>query len=852
MVRPPAYKALEKKVDDLEKQVAQLRLVEEGVNQQLRTFHVLYDLATAMTSESSLEGNLQLVVDKTRELLGTETSYIALRDEKLGDVFMHSFSGIRTEAFKKARIPFGEGLGGLIAKTGRGYIIDDYFTSKELTRKVDEVVAGEGLISGIAAPIQMGKRNLGVLYAFNRTKTRFSQSDLDILFLIANLVAIEIARKGVDRKLRKARNELEQRVAERTEALVRANTLLTQEIAERKAAVEAIGESERRYRTVLDFAPYPIVVFTLDGLVTYLNPAFTEIFGWTLDELEGRRIPYVPPDLEIDIPHDIKRLFSEKTILRHETRRMTKDGRIIDVIMRATVFSDSGNEAGGELVILRDVTQEKRTARNNQAMLRISMALPEYPDLEDLLNYVSSEIKDLLGTEGGVVILLDEERQEVFFPGVAYDDSTTQKRVKDVRLPVDQADQVVVMKVIRTGEPVIVNDTSKVLKSYPQRDRLLGYKTKSFLQVALKVSDRVIGVLCAINKKEAGFDQTDVELLTVIAGTVGISIENARFSNELKMAYKEVSSLNRAKNKVFHHLSHELKTPISVLVGSLMILAKKMSSLPEGSWAPTVERAKRSLDRIMAIQYQVEDIIQDKPYKTYDLLSNILDQCGDELETLVAEKTGEGSIVAYLRGRIQEIFGPRQLLPEKISLNEHVGNRLHRLMPSFSHRRVEILPGFEAVSPIYIPSEVLHKTVDGLIRNAIENTPDEGKMEILVRETKGEAELVVRDYGVGITEENQRLIFGGFFTTQDTMAYSTRQPFDFNAGGKGADLLRMKIFSERYGFKIHMSSLRCRFIPNEYDLCPGRISECAFCRTREDCYSSGGTTFSLLFPVARR
>ncbi|MBU1904436.1 MAG: ATP-binding protein, partial [Proteobacteria bacterium] len=142
--------------------------------------------------------------------------------------------------------------------------------------------------------------------------------------------------------------------------------------------------------------------------------------------------------------------------------------------------------------------------------------------------------------------------------------------------------------------------------------------------------------------------------------------------------------------------------------------------------------------------------------------------------------------------------------------------------------------------------------VDGLIRNAIENTPDEGKIEILVRETEGEAELVVRDYGVGITEENQRLIFGGFFTTRDTMAYSTRQPFDFNAGGKGADLLRMKIFSERYGFKIHMSSLRCRFIPNEYDLCPGRINECAFCRSSEDCYSSGGTTFSLLFPVARR
>ena len=106
--------------------------------------------------------------------------------------------------------------------------------------------------------------------------------------------------------------------------------------------------------------------------------------------------------------------------------------------MRAALFSNTGNEEAGELVILRDVTREKRIARNNQAMLRISMALPQYPDLDELLNYISSEIRDLLGVEGGVVILLDEERQEIFFQGVAYDDTATQKRVKEVRFPVDR------------------------------------------------------------------------------------------------------------------------------------------------------------------------------------------------------------------------------------------------------------------------------------------------------------------------------------------------------------------------------------------------------------------------------
>jgi sensor histidine kinase regulating citrate/malate metabolism len=151
-----------------------------------------------------------------------------------------------------------------------------------------------------------------------------------------------------------------------------------------------------------------------------------------------------------------------------------------------------------------------------------------------------------------------------------------------------------------------------------------------------------------------------------------------------------------------------------------------------------------------------------------------------------------------------------------------------------------------------MPLEPLRKVVDGLIKNAIENTPDEGKIELIVRKNGEGSEFVVHDYGVGIIEEAQRLIFEGFFATQDTMAYSSKRPFDFNAGGKGADLLRMKIFSERYNFKIDMISSRCKFIPKETDVCPGRISECEFCSNKEDCHRSGGTTFTINFPAASK
>ena len=622
---------------------------------------------------------------------------------------------------------------------------------------------------------------------------------------------------------------------------------LQKETAKHKKVEGALRKSTRRLGILIDFVPYPIEILTVDGRVYYLNRAFTEMFGWTLEELEGKFIPFVPPERKQEAADNFRRLLKEKVLQRQETRRLTKDGRILDVSMRAVCHSESDDEPALELVIFRDITQEKRIARINEALLRISMALPAYPDLEDVLDYISSEIKLLLNVDGAIVILLDEEKKELFFLGTAYEDRATQKRAKEIRFPANKG---VAGKVIETGEPVIVPDTSKDPNYYSVVDEQLGYDSRTMLDVPFRSSDRIVGVLCAINKKEGVFDNTDVDLLSMIGGTVALSVENARVSNELKKAYEEVTSLNRAKDNVINHLSHELKTPVAVLASSLNILTRKLVALPEETWKPSIERAQRNLDRIKDIEYEVEDIMRDKQHKTYGLLSLILDQYTDELESLITEEAGDVPIVERVRKRIEEIFGPKEIVQEEIILDEYVKERLEYSKPLFSHRQVEIIRNLVPAPPIYMPSDPLQKVIDGLIKNAVENTPDEGKIEITVRKKGKGSELVVHDYGVGIIEEAQRRIFEGFFTTQGTMVYSSKRPYDFNAGGKGADLLRMKIFSERYNFKIDMTSSRCRFIPKESDICPGRISICTFCKKKEDCYHSGGTIFSLYFPPA--
>jgi len=611
---------------------------------------------------------------------------------------------------------------------------------------------------------------------------------------------------------------------------------IARDITNKFRTQRALEESERRYKTLLDFVPHPIVVFTLDGCVSYLNPAFTKIFGWTLPELAGKKIPYIPPGLEAETSENIKKLFQDGIILRHETQRLTKDGRILDVAFRAAFFSENEGEPSGELVLLRDITHQKRIERNNEVLLRTSMALPEYPDLDDLLGYISAEVKQLLEAEGSLVILLDKEKNELFFKSAAHDDLAIEKRLKEVRFPATKG---VSGRVIRTGEPVVVADTSKDPDFYSAVDTQVGFKTK------------LVGVLCVMNKKRGAFDEIDVELLNMISGTVALSIENARVSREIKEAYNEVRSLNRAKDKVINHLSHELRTPLAVLGASLSILGKRLASLPSEVYEPTIDRAGRNLARILDIQYEVEDIMRERHFDTHRVLSLLLDECADELEALVAEEVGEGRIVDRIRKRIDEIFGPKEDRSEEIFLDQFILGVLEEIKPRFSHRKIDLETYLESVPPICISADALKKLVVGLVKNAIENTPDEGKIEIHSRKKGKGVELVVHDYGIGITTENQKRIFEGFFVTQETMNYSTKQEFDFNAGGKGADLLRMKIFSERYGFKIHMTSSRCRYIPLDQDICPGNILNCDFCKEKMDCYVSGGTTFTIFFPSAK-
>lgn len=159
------------------------------------------------------------------------------------------------------------------------------------------------------------------------------------------------------------------------EAITLIKSELDELFKERNNAYRALRESEEKYKQLYDEAKRAeelyrsllhtsadaIAVQDLEGRVGYLNPSFTRIFGWTLEELEGKKIPFVPKEEKSATLPDTQRIAEEgKPIQDLETKRLTKDGRILDVNISGSRFNDHAGKAAGVLLTLRDTSERKR------------------------------------------------------------------------------------------------------------------------------------------------------------------------------------------------------------------------------------------------------------------------------------------------------------------------------------------------------------------------------------------------------------------------------------------------------------------------------------------------------------
>jgi PAS domain S-box-containing protein len=136
---------------------------------------------------------------------------------------------------------------------------------------------------------------------------------------------------------------------------------IARDITERKRAEELLRDSEEKCRTILEGNPDPVVVYDMQGKVRYLNPAFTSVFEWTLEELLGKKMDvFVPEEAWPGTKMIIEKVLAGEMFSNIETRRKTKNGKIVPVSISGATYSDQHGNPLGSIINLRDIREQKK------------------------------------------------------------------------------------------------------------------------------------------------------------------------------------------------------------------------------------------------------------------------------------------------------------------------------------------------------------------------------------------------------------------------------------------------------------------------------------------------------------
>jgi PAS domain S-box-containing protein len=316
---------------ELEREIYKVTQAEETLRRQNEYLTALHETSIGLIDHLDKEELLEAVLQRATKLIGTEHGYIYLHEPGEDEIQMQVGMGFFKSQLGR-RVKLGEGMGGKVWKAEKPLLVADYrsWDGRLSDKSLDD------LHSVVGIPLKDRERVHGVIgLASVKPGRRFKEEDIAVLGRFAELALVALDKAKLYADVRR-------------------------ELAERKRTEAILRQSEQRYRLLLESSPDPIVVYNIEGLATYVNPAFEQTFGFTSGELLGKQIDFVPQENWPETKDVIEKMLSGKKIQLFETKRLTRDGRVLDVQISSTLYLNRNGEPVGNIVTLRDISAQKK------------------------------------------------------------------------------------------------------------------------------------------------------------------------------------------------------------------------------------------------------------------------------------------------------------------------------------------------------------------------------------------------------------------------------------------------------------------------------------------------------------
>jgi putative nucleotidyltransferase with HDIG domain len=174
----------------------------------------------------------------------------------------------------------------------------------------------------------------------------------------------------------------------------------------------------------------------------------------------------------------------------------------------------------------------QRMLQKMERLMEINIMLNSTLELSQVLDLIIAKAVEMLECEAGSILLCNKEKDCLIFSASTSADSETLAQI-----PVPLTDSLA-GAIYSKNEHLVVNNVDKDIRHNASVAAQIHFQTHSLLGVPMRIQDRVIGVLEALNKKDGKFTDEDVKILTAIASQAAVAIENAQLVQALQESYE--------------------------------------------------------------------------------------------------------------------------------------------------------------------------------------------------------------------------------------------------------------------------------------------------------------------------
>ncbi len=513
---------------------------------------------------------------------------------------------------------------------------------------------------------------------------------------------------------------------------------------ERAHITQQLRENEELYRSLIEEAFDAIVLTKLDGTITLVNNRFCELMHTTADSLINTPIQgYIGQD------HDLLSILTEQgTVFERLLYPIdSQDGIDVEI---------SAKRIGQRLqFIIRDITGRKESIKERDQYIQqltilrqVDSELSEVLDMDYVMSMALDAAVRLSGADAGCIGLIENNRILVKEAIGHFNDALEDGYLRDIPL---------VRHILNDNTPRLIQNVDEE-PDYVQ----LHEKTRAQMLLPLMSYERMVGLLNLETSKPERFTKDIFEFLQLVTARVAVALENAqlyqivqdRFA-ELERLYVQVSHLEQIKTDMIRIAAHDLRNPVSVILGYAELL--------EGMVDDTMpERFKKYISMIETAARRMQKI-------TTDILSL------ERIENLQTQELSPADLTSLVAEIYSDFEGQALLKSQKLHL-ETVDTPLMVLGD---------------------PTQ-LHEAMANLLSNAVKYTQERGDITIKLEKNGEFAEFRVIDNGFGIPENMQFQLFQPFYRAK------TDETKDVEGTGLGLYLIKSII--ERYGGNIIFQS----------------------------------------------